>query len=79
MLDRTKPPSAGNGAAAPPDALAFLGPAPLVEGERSAVYDELIARISGALKPADILEDIWIRDIVDLVWEGFRLRRAKRN
>jgi hypothetical protein len=29
------------------------------------------------VKPADILEEIWVRDIVDLVWEAWRLRRLK--
>jgi hypothetical protein len=42
-------------------------------------YDELLTGISSTVKPADILEDIWVRDIVDLVWEGFRLRRLKVN
>jgi hypothetical protein len=59
--------------------LALFGPPPLFEGEDTAAYDELLARISGAVKPADILEDIWVRDIVDLVWEAFRLRRLKVN
>jgi hypothetical protein len=31
------------------------------------------------VKPVDIIEDIWVRDIVDLVWESFRLRRLKAN
>ena len=36
-------------------------------------------RISGRLKPSDILEEIWVRDVVDLTWEVFRLRRLKAN
>jgi len=55
--------------------LALFGPPPLLEGEDTAAYDELLVQISGAVKPADILEEIWVRDIVDLVWEAFRLRR----
>src|SRR5262249_11588094 len=35
--------------------LALFGPPPLLEGEDTAAYDELLARISGAVKPADIL------------------------
>ena len=35
----------------------------------------LLARISGTLQPADVLEDIWVRDVVDLAWEIMRLRR----
>src|SRR5262249_821659 len=59
--------------------LALSGPPPLLEGEDTAAYDELLVQISGAVKPADILEEIWVRDIVDLVWEAFRLRRLKAN
>jgi hypothetical protein len=59
--------------------LALFGPPPLLEGEDTAAYDEFLVRISGALKPADILEEIWVRDVVDLVWEAFRLRRLKAN
>ena len=62
-----------------PAELAPFGPAPLIEGEDGAAYDELLARISTAIKPADILEDIWVRDIVDLVWEILRLRRLKAS
>src|SRR5580704_5021398 len=57
--------------------LAPFGPAPLIEGEDAAAYDELLVRISSAVRPGDIFEEIWVRDIVDLVWEGFRLRRLK--
>ncbi len=54
-----------------------FGPAPLIEGEDAGAYDELLVRISGAVRPGDIFEEIWVRDIVDLVWEAFRLRRLK--
>ena len=60
-------------------AMAFLAPPPLIEGEDAASYDDLLARISGALKPADILEEIWARDVVDLTWDVFRLRRIKAH
>ena len=29
------------------------------------------------MKPKDIIEEIWVRDIVDLTWEILRLRRLK--
>lgn len=54
-----------------------FGPAPLLEGEDAGSYDELLLRVSAAVRPADIFEEIWVRDIVDLVWEAFRLRRLK--
>jgi hypothetical protein len=59
--------------------LALLGPPPLARGEDVGSYDELLARIVKTLHPSDSLEEVWIGDIVDLVWEAFRLRRAKAN
>src|SRR5258705_2983002 len=64
------------GAAQRPAGLTFLAP-PLFAGEDTAAYDELLARVSGTIRPSDILEEIWLRDVVDLVWEVFRLRRLK--
>jgi hypothetical protein len=60
-----------------PARFSCFGPALLFEGEDSAGYEELLARVSGAIRPADIIEEIWIRDIVDLTWETLRLRRAR--
>jgi len=60
-----------------PAPLDILGPPPLLEGEDGALYDELLARISASVEPEDVLEEIWVRDVVDLVWETFRLRRLK--
>ena len=58
---------------------AFAGPPPLIAGERAAGYDELLARVCETLQPSDVLEHIWVRDIVDLVWEVYRLRRLKAD
>jgi hypothetical protein len=59
--------------------LTLLGPPPLIEGENAAAYVELLNRISAAVKPRDILEEIWVRDVVDLAWESLRWRRLKSN
>jgi hypothetical protein len=53
----------------------MFGPPPLLKGEDAAAYDELLARVSGNLKPSDIFEEIWVREIADLIWETFRWRR----
>ena len=74
----TQPPAPPRACVAP-TSLALFGPPPLLEGENAAAYDELLARVSGAMKPTDILEEIWVRDVVDLVWETFRLRRLKSS
>ena len=55
----------------------LLGARPLIRGESVRSYDQLLERICAALQPRDGLEEIWVREVVDLVWEAFRLRRAK--
>jgi hypothetical protein len=72
----TNPTSAADRSAA---RLALFGPPPLIEGEDPAAYDELLVRISADVKPADILEDIWVRDVVDFTWEILSLRRLRAN
>jgi hypothetical protein len=58
------------------DRIAF-GPPPLLEGEDSKAYDELLAGVSGGVHPADLFEEIWVREIVDHTWEAWRWRRLK--
>jgi len=59
--------------------LRFAGPVRLISGENSSDYDELLARVTKTIKPADIIEEMWVRDLVDLVWEVLRLRRLKAS
>jgi hypothetical protein len=56
---------------------AIFGRLPLIRGESGCAYDELCARIAASVKPKDFIEEIWVRDIADLSWEVFRLRRVK--
>src|SRR5437764_13176588 len=60
-----------------PERMACLGPPPLFEGEDTGAYDDLLARVSAAIRPADIFEEIWLRDFLDLAWEALRYRRLK--
>ena len=55
----------------------LFGPPPLIAGERADDYNKLLDRISRDVKPTDTIEEIWVRDVVDLTWETFRLRRLK--
>jgi hypothetical protein len=55
--------------------LAVFGPPLLLEGEDAAAYDELLGRICAALKPVDIIDELFIADIVALEWEVLRWRR----
>ena len=55
----------------------FFGAPPLIQGENPADYQALLKRVSVAVRPRDFLDEIWVRDIVDLYWEMLRLRRLK--
>jgi hypothetical protein len=55
----------------------LFGPPTLVTGEEPSAYEDLRSRISEAVKPEDFLEEIWVRDVVDLTWDCLRMRRLK--
>src|SRR5262249_60437706 len=54
-----------------------LPPPSLANGEDAATYAQLAARIRAAVAPANIIEEIWARDVADLTWDVVRLRRLK--
>jgi hypothetical protein len=56
---------------------ALLGPRPLIDGEDGTNYDVILERISADVAPKDFVEEIWARNVVDLVWESIRLRHLK--
>ncbi len=60
-----------------PARLDFLGRAALTLGDSTSAYDTLLARISENVGPSDPLEEIWIREVGDEVWESVRQRRLK--
>src|SRR6266446_1034607 len=66
-------------AVSPQTTMAAVAPPRLWDGDDPARYDLLQLRVSGSLGPKDFLEEIWARDVVDLVWEIFRLRRIKSD
>src|SRR5947209_6675360 len=59
--------------------LALFGPPPLIAGEDPATYDELLARICAAVKPVDIIDEMFIVDVASLEWEVLRWRRLKSS
>ncbi len=54
-----------------------LPPPSLANGEDAATYGQLAARIRAAVAPANIIEEIFARDVADLTWDVVRLRRLK--
>lgn len=52
---------------------------PLLPGEDTEQYDALLLSIVQQVKPIDVIEAIWVKDIIDLIWEAKRLRRCRRQ
>jgi hypothetical protein len=59
------------------DRIIGTAPAPLLPGEAEADYLGVAARIASIAQPKDAIEEFLTRDVVDLTWEVFRLRRLK--
>ena len=55
----------------------LFGPSPLIEGGDARQYDEIETRFSATIRPKDVLEEMWTRDVVDLTWEVLRIRGLK--
>jgi hypothetical protein len=55
----------------------LFGPPLVLEGEDSAAYDELVGRIYAAVKPVDVLDEMFIADVASLEWDVLRWRRLK--
>ncbi len=51
-------------------------PGAVARGRRDA-YHGLFRHIRAAVDPKDAIEEFWVRDVVDLLWETLRLRRLK--
>ena len=55
----------------------MFGAPPLLNGENANDYSALLNQIKDAVKPADFIEEMWVRDCADLYWDTLRLRRQK--
>ena len=42
----------------------LFGPPPVLDGEDPAAYDELFGRVSAAVKPIDVIDEMLIDDVV---------------
>jgi hypothetical protein len=54
----------------------FFGPPPILEGEDSRAYNKMFDRVFDAIGPTDFIEEIWVRDLVDVTWAMLRWRRT---
>jgi len=61
----------------PLPSLVQVMPRSMLRWEEQGDFDALLARISATLRPADMMEEMWTREVADLVSQIFRLRRMK--
>jgi hypothetical protein len=60
--------------------LMLFGLAPLLlPGEDADAYHELLSRVRTAINPVDIIDEMFIADVVSLEWEVLRWRRLKSS
>ena len=61
----------------PADIQALFGDPPLLSTEDPARYRDMLDRFAESIAPRNIIEWLWVKDIVDLSWEIPRLRRYR--
>src|SRR6516225_3049609 len=60
--------------------LKLFGSAPLLlPGEDDDAYHEFFSRVRTAINPVDIIDEMFIADVVSLEWEVLRWRRLKSS
>jgi len=55
----------------------MFGVPPLLEGEDFKAYNALLTKLRDAVKPADVIDEMWVEDCAYLFWDTLRLRRQK--
>src|SRR5215211_6932640 len=61
-----------------PDEIASLFEQPsLLPGEDPQAYSRLLTAVGVAVDPKDVIEWLWVKDVVALLWEAQRLRRIR--
>ncbi|MBM0206964.1 hypothetical protein JNW90_31130 [Micromonospora sp. STR1s_5] len=48
-----------------------------LDGENPDEYASMWDQVRAAVHPSDFIEEVWVRDVVDLTWEAIRYRRMK--
>ena len=77
LLPVVTPDTARSVARLTPEIKAILGPPPLLEGEDVNAYDALHDRLRAAVVPVDMVDELLVKSLLDLAWEGRRLRLHK--
>src|SRR5262245_12407467 len=63
----------------PPGVRMLCGNHPVLSSEKLKEYESLFSYMADCVNPTDIIEWLWLKDVVDHTWEIRRLRRFKRQ
>src|ERR1700694_3498430 len=63
----------------PPEVRPLLGPSWIVEGEDPQLYEDLLAQVGAAVQPRDLIDWLFLKDVVALTWEIQRTRRHRAS
>jgi hypothetical protein len=55
----------------------LFGYAPVLKTEDEKIYWNCMQQFINCVEPQDVIEWLWVKDVVDLSWEILRLRRLK--
>src|SRR5436190_12343319 len=58
---------------------ALFGPPPILPGESAEAWYELHAQMTAYVKPIGILEENWVREAVNYIWDDLRYGRLKQS
>src|SRR5215203_5249120 len=61
----------------PSEIVSLFNEPPLLPGEDAESYKRLLTGVSVSVEPKDVIEWLWVKDVVDLLWETQRLRRLR--
>jgi hypothetical protein len=78
-LPRAMSPAASRKREQQQDIQSLLGKPLLLQGEDPVAYDQLFSALVKTFEPANALEQIWMRDLAEAIWDLERLRRAKTS
>jgi hypothetical protein len=57
----------------------LCGNPPLLSSEKPKDYESLFSHMADCVEPTDVVEWLWLKDLVDHTWEIRRLRRFKNQ
>src|ERR1700674_3187448 len=59
----------------PPELRGIFAQTPLLSHEDPQTYCDLFRQLAHKVRPSDVVEWLWLKDVADLTWQKLRYRR----